>query len=99
MSARVLGTLALVCTAGGVIAGLVALATTGKIVVALRLALELWTAAGLIRLAGPRSWQLLASAAAIVAIRQLIAVSLRYSPIRGTSVTDRFAWLSRPSRR
>jgi hypothetical protein len=36
------------------------------------LVLELWTAAGLVRLAGEPSWARIATAAAIVAVRKLV---------------------------
>lgn len=89
MSPRLLNTLAMLCTGGGLIAGLIAFAATGRGIPALRLALEFWTAAGLIRLAGPPSWPQLGSAAAIVAVRQLISLGLRDSPLRRSSPAAR----------
>ncbi len=80
---QLLDTLALVCTAGGLLAGVVVLGRTGDGLLALRVALELWTAAGLLRLAGPPSWPRLAGAAAIVALRQLLGVGLRASTRTG----------------
>jgi len=71
--------LALLCTAAGLIAGLAVLGTSRDGVFALRVALDLWTAAGLLRLAGPPTWQRLAAAAAIPALRQLLSLNLQAS--------------------
>jgi hypothetical protein len=54
----------------------VVLLTTGSWRAAIRLLLDLLTAAGLIRLATAQSWTDLAGAAAIVALRQLISAVL-----------------------
>ncbi|MFC6018521.1 hypothetical protein ACFP2T_20210 [Plantactinospora solaniradicis] len=54
----------------------VTLLTTGSWRTAIRLLLDLLTAAGLIRLAAAQSWIDLASAAVIVALRQLISAVL-----------------------
>lgn len=86
---------AALCTAAGVIAGLLAFAMTGQGVMALRLAVELWTAAGLLRLAGPPSWRALVGAAAILVLRQLLNLGLRHSPLRGLRLRD---LLGRPPR-
>jgi uncharacterized membrane protein len=67
---------ALFCVAGGLIAGAVALVVVHDPRLALRLALDMWLAAGLLRLALPPSWQSLLAAAAIVAIRQLVTRTL-----------------------
>ena len=87
-------TLSLLCTAAGVVAGLLVFAVTRRAGAALALALDFWLAAGLLRLAGPPSWQRIASAAAILAIRQLVNYARRHSAIRGESPRD---WL--PHRR
>jgi hypothetical protein len=92
--------LALAITAGGLVAGLVVVARTGKALLALRVALELWTAAGLLRLAGPPSWPRLTGAAAVIALRQLLGLGLRASTASGTgsALVDRLirpAWRRR----
>jgi hypothetical protein len=80
---RLLESLALTCTAAGLVAGLLVLARTGKGLPALRVALDFWVAAGLLRLAGPPSWPALAGAAAVVALRQLLGLGLRASAATG----------------
>jgi len=60
-------------------AGLVALgagAVSGAWRPGLAMALELWLGAGLLRLAGPPSWPLVATAATLVAVRRLLVRSL-----------------------
>lgn len=56
-------------------AGLLALAGSVRLLphwrLGLAIALELWTAAGLMRLAGEPSWKRIATVASIVAIRRL----------------------------
>jgi hypothetical protein len=95
-----LESLALACTAAGLLAGLVVMARTGKGLLALAVALDLWTAAGLLRLAGPPSWARLAGAAAIIALRQLLGLGLRASSLTGIggAVVERLlrpAWRQR----
>jgi len=63
--------LAMLCTVAGLIAGGLALATVHSVRVAVRVALELWTAAALLRLAEATTWPALATAAAVIAVRQL----------------------------
>ncbi len=79
----VLDLLALVCTGGGLIAGVAVLARTRQVLPAVAVSLDLWTAAGLLRLAGPPSWQRVAAAAAVVALRRLLAAGLRASAQEG----------------
>ncbi len=69
--------LALLCTVAGLVAGLIVLSASRVPLLALGVALEFWTAAGLLRLAGPFTWQRLATAAAVVALRRLLGVGLR----------------------
>lgn len=68
---------AALCTMGGLAAGLLVLTRTGKGLLALQVALEFWTAAGLLRLVGEPSWQRIAGAAAVVALRQLLSFGVR----------------------
>ncbi|MFF3852306.1 hypothetical protein [Micromonospora sp. NPDC002575] len=58
-----------VVTAAALLTGLVTLAATGSWRRALRVLLDLLTAAGLLRLAGDQGWTQLAGAAAVVALR------------------------------
>ena len=81
--------LALSCTAAGFLAGLVVLARTGDGLLALRVALDLWTAAALLRLAGPPSWSWLGGAAAIIALRELLGLGLRASTGTGPALVAR----------
>lgn len=74
-----MGQLALLCTAGGLVAGLLVLLRTGAFPIALKVGLEFWTAAGLLRLSQSGTWRAIGAAAAIVAVRQLIGYGLRSS--------------------
>lgn len=78
---------ALICVVAGLVAGLVALLAVRDPRLALRIALDLWLAAGLLRLAQPPSWQSLLAAAAIVAIRQLVTRTLTAGS-SGEAVSD-----------
>jgi hypothetical protein len=77
---QLLGQMAVVCTAAGVIAGVVVLVSARDTLLALRFAVDFWLAAGLLRLAGEPTWQLLAGAAGIIVVRQLASLGLRTSP-------------------
>ncbi len=67
-------------TAAGLLAGAAALASTRSLRAALPVTLDLWTAAGLLRLTADRSWTAVAVAAALVSIRRVVARTL--SPVR-----------------
>jgi hypothetical protein len=67
-------------TALALISALVTVLTSGAGRTAVRVLLDLLTAAGLLRLAGGLGWTDLASAAAIVALRQLLGVALGTAP-------------------
>ncbi len=69
---RVADALSLALAAAGVFALIPAFPFGARWRPALPIAMELWTAAGLLRLVGERSWTRIASAAAIVAVRRLI---------------------------
>ncbi len=71
---------ALACTVAGLGAAALVLATVRDVRLALRVALEFWLAAGLLRLAGPPSISAIATAAGILVVRQLVFVGLRASP-------------------
>jgi hypothetical protein len=70
----------LLCVAGGLVAGLLVLGVSRDARAALRVALDMWLAAGLLRLALPPAWDQLLAAAAILVIRQLVRLSLRRAP-------------------
>ncbi len=58
--------------AGGVLCAATIMMTTRSWPAAAGAGLELWLAAGLLRLAGSQSWQGIAMAAAIIAVRRLL---------------------------
>jgi hypothetical protein len=60
----------------GIVLGLATLATFGKPLPALRLMLELLTAAGLLRLSVDSSWTAIAATAALIIMRKTITRSL-----------------------
>ncbi|MGI5520774.1 hypothetical protein ACQEUX_07445 [Micromonospora sp. CA-259024] len=69
-------TLVTAVTALAMIAGVVTVLSTGALRTAVRVLLDLLTAAGLLRLAGDPSWNSLAGAVAIIALRQLLGAAL-----------------------
>ncbi len=72
--------LALSLSACGVLAALFVIGATRRTSMALAVALELWTAAGLLRLTEGASWYAVAGVAAIIATRKVVArVFLLYS--------------------
>lgn len=79
----------LLCVGAGVVAGFVTVLVTADGRAALRLALDFWLAAGLLRLALPVTWQTLLAAASILAVRQIAgptlwrSASARRRPFRG----------------
>ncbi|MEH1165859.1 hypothetical protein V6V47_10795 [Micromonospora sp. CPCC 205539] len=75
-----IGALVTAVTALALVAALVTVLTTGALKTAVRVLLDLLTAAGLLRLAGGLGWTDLASAAAIVALRQLLGLALGAAP-------------------
>ena len=78
----VLTAAALVLTAAGLCAGLAVAAAGRHPLLALTVALELWLAAGLLRLADQRSWRAIATAAAIVAMRKLLTTTFALARAR-----------------
>ncbi len=68
---------ALLCTAAAIGCGLLALAVTRDVRIALAVLLDLLLAAGLLRLAGAPGAQQLLSTAAIVLVRRIVALGLR----------------------
>ncbi|MEX0790059.1 MAG: hypothetical protein WD178_04715 [Actinomycetota bacterium] len=64
--------MAMALVAGGVVCGAIIILTTRNWHAAAGAGLELWLAAGLLRLAGPPSWQGIAMAAALIAVRRLL---------------------------
>ena len=67
----------LLCVAAGLVCGAVALVVSRNVPMALRVALDFWLAAGLLRLALPSAGPELLGAAAIIVVRQLVGVALR----------------------
>ena len=65
--------LALSVSGCGVLAALFAIGATRHVRLALAVALELWTAAGLLRLTEGASWYAVAGAAAIIATRKVVS--------------------------
>ena len=72
-----LDALALLVTAGGLAGLVLAVARTGRWRAGLGFALDLWTAAGLLRLAGDVTWSRIAAAAAVVVVRRLVGFGWR----------------------
>lgn len=77
MNDATLAGLAALATSAGLIVGLAVFAATRQYLLALQVGLELWVAAGLIRLAGTPSWAALAGTAGILFIRQITTRGLR----------------------
>ncbi|MCZ2523538.1 DUF1622 domain-containing protein [Streptomyces sp. SCUT-3] len=73
----VLHSAALAVTAMGLLAVLPAFRASGSIRSALAVLLDFLTAAGLLRLAGDPSWDSVALAAAVIAVRKLVTTGLR----------------------
>ena len=69
--------LALALVAMGTAAPMLAGAGTGNVRSGLSMMMELWTAAGLLRLAGNPGWNAIFSAATIIAVRKLVLLQLR----------------------
>ncbi|MFY1622896.1 hypothetical protein ACN268_06795 [Micromonospora sp. WMMD735] len=75
--------------------GAVTLLTTRSWRTALRVLLDLLVAAGLLRLAGGRSWSALATAAAVVVLRHLLGAGLNAAASTAPPTTDPRTWVSR----
>jgi hypothetical protein len=69
----------MLCVAAGLICGAMALAVERRFLVALRVALDFWLAAGLLRLVEPATLTSLLGTAIIIAIRQVVSAALRSS--------------------
>jgi hypothetical protein len=95
MMATVIHTAAIVVTAAGLVVAAVALALTRQIPLSLALLLDFFTAASLLRLAGPPSWMVLGTAALTIVIRQLASRSLRAA--QGPDHQPLIAWRWRGS--
>lgn len=67
----------LLCVAAGLVCGAIALPAGRDVLGALRVALDFWVAAGLIRLALPGTLTSLLGVAIIIAIRQVVVAALR----------------------
>lgn len=73
----VVAAMALIVAAAALIAAALAFAVSRRPGLALSVFLDLLLAAGLLRLVGEPSWQAIATAAAIVALRRLLGTGLR----------------------
>ncbi len=71
--------LVLVCSVFGVIAFFSPLAGAANLSHALALALDFWTAGGLIRLTGVPSWSAIEIVAALIVLRKITRFSIHYS--------------------
>ena len=67
------------CVLAGLVAGAAVLVSVRQPTVALAVALELWTAAGLLRLTGAPTIEAVATAAGVLVVRRLVVVSLHRS--------------------
>lgn len=67
----------LICVAAGLICGSLALLVSRRVLVALRVALDFWLAASLLRLVEPAAATYLLGTAMIIAVRQLVVAVLR----------------------
>jgi hypothetical protein len=72
----------LACVTAGLISGALALVIARDVRVAMRVALDLWLAAGLLRLALPSSAAQLLGVATIILVRQLVGTALRQPAAR-----------------
>ncbi len=66
----------LAVAAAGIVAGVVVAMRTRSLREGIRVALDLWTAAGLLKLAADASWSAIAITAIVVALRHLISANL-----------------------
>ncbi|MET8120119.1 hypothetical protein [Micromonospora sp. NPDC005291] len=67
-------------TALALVTGVVIVLSSGALRIAVRVLLDLLTAAGLLRLVGDPGWNGLAGAAAIITLRQLLGAALSAPP-------------------
>ena len=67
---------ALLVSIAGVAAAAIVVATTRRITVGIAVLLELWTAAGLLRLTADRSWGALGVAAVVILLRKALVLAL-----------------------
>jgi uncharacterized membrane protein len=70
------GLMVLVCSVFGVLAFLSPIVSSLSLRSAISISLDFWMAAGLIRLSGVPSWQSIATAATLIAIRKMTNVAL-----------------------
>lgn len=68
--------LALLLSAAGLVVGALGTARTGHVRAGFPLMLELWTAAGLLRLAGQPRWSTIVTCAALILLRRLVGAGL-----------------------
>jgi hypothetical protein len=84
--------------AAGIVLGLAGLVVFRQPLVAMRVMLELFTAAGLLRLSVDLSWEAVAGVAAVIAVRQLVTRSLAADFTLRTFATPCGVHVRRPTR-
>jgi len=83
---------ALLVTAAGLLVAALALARTRQILLSPALLLDFFTAASLLRLAGPPTWSSLATAALTITIRQRASRGLRAAQTFGRLTVNDERW-------
>ncbi len=73
---------ALAIVSASIVIALVAFLRTHQLRQAMSFMLDLWVAAGLLRLSQDASWTAIAGAVALIAVRKLVVYSLDSSPVR-----------------
>ncbi len=71
---------AFVIIAASALVAILAALRTGKLMSGVPMLLDLWIAAGLLRLAATDSWTAIGGAAALIVIRKLVVIALLGSP-------------------
>ena len=87
----------LLCVLAGLLAGAATLASVRRTTLAVAVALELWTAAGLLRLTGEPSMRAVATAAGVLLVRRLVTINLGPGAPGARGRGPHLALSSRPS--
>jgi hypothetical protein len=77
-----LAALSLAIVAAGVVAGMIVSASRQSLRDGIKATLDLWMAAGLLKLAADATWSAIAIAAIVVTLRHLLSASLLRTPVR-----------------
>jgi uncharacterized membrane protein len=78
---NVIDAASLTVSGAGVVAGAATLAATRRAALALAIALELWTAAGLLKLTAEGTWRSVATAGMILLLRKLVVSAIKRPPV------------------